>query len=578
MVKREHQDQDASSPTRKSAKFLTKRGVELRQQDRNDLSNFFALQAASFGRLVKDLEMPWYLTEVVRYFPETFENRVQNHVERNRNLWYLASTFRRHINIDERIEMFPTGISKLAFTVYKIVEINGQHLFEEFAEGQFSNAKIYYEYDSTMPVDDALKMAYKTHDYFKKVRLVPNWPNGVNSSDIKNSVIKHEITEFKFQSENREIQMICTALIAPFPHFFFKAYLCPVETEENQESKVRLDIYFDLTKFDKVSQTSGLFRVLAKYFKTHLGKQLETGQLGNTLDFVLFTPPGFDSRLYDYQKRSLKWMLEVENKDKNKERQVTHLQTSHVAQFDSMPDTFVNFLNTSFLKRSSTYYDSVDYSVNGGVLADNPGYGKTVTTLALIHSNPLSSFSSLGMTALQKFAMFPSKATLVICPNNLVEQWRLEVVEWLPSDMLCITISKMKDLHDISWLDIVLADIVIVAIGFFENKSYMKMLQENYGKQADGQSGGFYFAETMRDIISNRDERVKERGKVNLEAFYYHRVVFDEFHELDQYKNVVKEIAKNFKGDWIWGMTGTPRFKTAADIELSAKCMESLTT
>jgi SNF2 family DNA or RNA helicase len=84
--------------------------------------------------------------------------------------------------------------------------------------------------------------------------------------------------------------------------------------------------------------------------------------------------------------------------------------------------------------------------VNGVALCDNPGSGKTIVSLALIHSKP---FVSLDKIAYDMTAMVPSKATLIICPLQLAEQWRSEAMRCMPSsDIVLIPVHIHNNLID----------------------------------------------------------------------------------------------------------------------------------
>jgi SNF2 family DNA or RNA helicase len=67
--------------------------------------------------------------------------------------------------------------------------------------------------------------------------------------------------------------------------------------------------------------------------------------------------------------------------------------------------------------------------VNGAALCDNPGSGKTIVSLALIHSKP---FVSLDKIAYDLTAMVPSRATLIVCPLHLAAQWQSEALRCMP--------------------------------------------------------------------------------------------------------------------------------------------------
>jgi hypothetical protein len=68
--------------------------------------------------------------------------------------------------------------------------------------------------------------------------------------------------------------------------------------------------------------------------------------------------------------------------------------------------------------------------VNGVALCDNPGSGKTIVSLALIHSKPFVSVNSLGFDVT---SFVPSRATLIICPLHLATQWKSEALRCMPN-------------------------------------------------------------------------------------------------------------------------------------------------
>ena len=272
----------------------------------------------------------------------------------------------------------------------------------------------------------------------------------------------------------------------------------------------KLHIYFDtayLPAYESMGKLHKLLNWLKPYINSSLSRQLAKPELGNTLEFVPYdAPKGFKLSLYDYQKRSLQWMSQVEHSTDQSTRAVTRAATSHIFRFDTLPDALLNASESRLEKKVTKVMEEVDYSCKGGVLADNPGYGKTIVTLALILSNPCREISQLGMTPIQKFSMFPSKATLIVCPSNLVNQWKDEILKCLPQSIKLYTVSGIKEHRDLSWTDVMFADIVLISVKFLSNQNYKSFLVQNYGKNDEiipESDQGVYFARKMRTIIPN---------------------------------------------------------------------------
>lgn len=84
----------------------------------------------------------------------------------------------------------------------------------------------------------------------------------------------------------------------------------------------------------------------------------------------------------------------------------------------------------------------------------NLGCRKTVTLLPLVHSNPLASNKNLRMSLTDREIRLPSRASLILCPSILVNNWKAEVTKCLSSDCKCIVISKIIDHRKVSRNDI----------------------------------------------------------------------------------------------------------------------------
>ena len=100
-----------------------------------------------------------------------------------------------------------------------------------------------------------------------------------------------------------------------------------------------------------------------------------------------------------------------------------------------------------------------DVSIRGGVLADRPSFGKTVTTIALVQSEfeEFPSNEDLVDENVKSDPDLPFRieiaATLIICPPHIVEQWQEEFKKFLEEDeyvkyeiTVIKTFSELKDL------------------------------------------------------------------------------------------------------------------------------------
>ncbi|TID22279.1 c-5 cytosine-specific dna [Venturia nashicola] len=72
--------------------------------------------------------------------------------------------------------------------------------------------------------------------------------------------------------------------------------------------------------------------------------------------------------------------------------------------------------------------------VKGGVLADQPSYGKTITSLALIHQGFEDNAKEILDESDDTGDFVKLRATLIITPLHLLKQWRNEIKKFLPKE------------------------------------------------------------------------------------------------------------------------------------------------
>ncbi|KAJ3182529.1 hypothetical protein HDU85_002627 [Gaertneriomyces sp. JEL0708] len=155
--------------------------------------------------------------------------------------------------------------------------------------------------------------------------------------------------------------------------------------------------------------------------------------------------------------------------------------------------------------------------VRGGVLADEVGYGKTAITVGLID------------TARSLQAPMPTpiggaialKATLIVVPPHLVEQWPSEINKFVGRELSILKIADVKDLNRHSIADFMAVDIIVLASRIFSSDIYwghLTSLAAN-GPLPSSVNGGRHFITRYEEILDALKESVdvlQEHGAARL--------------------------------------------------------------
>ena len=222
---------------------------------------------------------------------------------------------------------------------------------------------------------------------------------------------------------------------------------------------------------------------------------------------------GFKMELRDYQLRSVNWMKSVEDIEETDHNTIV-LNEDFRIKF-KLGETSVIICNPI-----------VKEKFHGGILADDTGSGKTITALALIHTHKFT--LELQEERQKRFPDFfkynQSRASCIICPSNIYEQWKSEAERCNP-DFKIAGLSSIPECESYSVEDIINADIVIVSYQLLQNPSY-----------------------------------IKYRGKLSISQFHFHRLILDECHELESRRlSLTRKYLAKIRADYHWGLTGTPR-------------------
>ena len=189
-------------------------------------------------------------------------------------------------------------------------------------------------------------------------------------------------------------------------------------------------------------------------------------------------PDNFNVKLFEYQLRSLKWMLNIE-KDETNNKFYPYISMKHLTDHEN-----ISKLNFDIFDRLFVFGDHKVHKLlsSGGILADEIGLGKTLTSIALICKNPcvIKPNIELGSLSIKltKDNKICTGTTLIICPSHLTKQWETEILKTCPNLRLAVIMTKTHH-KKYTYLDLLDIDVMVVSLDFFTNvKWYVNI--ENY--------------------------------------------------------------------------------------------------
>jgi len=271
-------------------------------------------------------------------------------------------------------------------------------------------------------------------------------------------------------------------------------------------------------------------------------------------------PEWIKVNLYKYQRCSIRWMLEKEsNKRKISFSLGDEIEIGNVC-FD------LHSMTQNFYHKN----DRKSLTFNGGGLIDEVGLGKTLQIIAL------GCLNKSKCNDMCRGGKFYSKATLVLCPNQLCGQWIREFKDKINNKLglKVISILTKRDFDKLSYEDILNADFVIVSFTFLDNKVFTTPWVEkvssikSFHRQRWNKNDTYKIANVFSNmekslIVEDNDGKyagLKEKG-VMLQLIHWHRIVIDEFHEVYKSSGGYQYIANLLpfiKADYRWIVSATP--------------------
>ncbi|KAI5788500.1 hypothetical protein EDC01DRAFT_169203 [Geopyxis carbonaria] len=197
-------------------------------------------------------------------------------------------------------------------------------------------------------------------------------------------------------------------------------------------------------------------------------------------------PPNFITKLRPEQLRSLSWMVSQEGED--------------VIPFieEEVEESLLPHLNWRAEGRAER-----PNLVRGGVLADQVGYGKTAISIGLIDCTQDSIQLEKSMPG-----AIPVKATIIIVPGHLTNQWPSEVRKFTGGRYKVLEIKNQNMLSKITAKDIIAADIVIVSSQLFSSDAYLLNISSFSGTRRAPSSEGRRFEDWQKTALAALADQV----------------------------------------------------------------------
>ena len=359
---------------------------------------------------------------------------------------------------------------------------------------------------------------------------------------------------------------------------------------EHYVLKVQVDLRWGASEFREKGSLPIPYLRLTYHFLRSASTDIRLKDSENELPTA--DPPGFLLKLYDYQARTLTWMRRIESGDiRIKYLKDYYHPLPDPDSPDGSPFCYVSGRDIAETAKTMALYQCYteppsrfrEFPIHGGLLADIMGNGKTVTGIAHI----CSQLARTGRDAFPKLEpgleediYIPSRATLILCPNNIVDQWYSEFEKCLgpgcgelgsggPSYRI-IKIANIRHLKALSHWDLINADVIIASYGLLSNANHIGkgFVQKNgLSRQFTEHRMVKHAIPEMTDSPTTWDASVYQDLASQLPSKYlhlykWHRIIHDEFHEVIDVKTrancLLLLIRHALRATYYWGFSGTP--------------------
>lgn len=272
------------------------------------------------------------------------------------------------------------------------------------------------------------------------------------------------------------------------------------------------------------------------------------------VDLMIDDPKYMKCKLHGYQRRSIRWMIDTEKKSKK-----VHYDFNHNYQINIGRLIFDPVTKKLFDRIAQNYLE-----FKGGALIDEVGLGKTIQMINLIVLNRAVNLSLINSNP----HMLRSRATLIICPNQLCNQWAREIKKMISDNTVSVVLVLTKIHHDtLTYYDILNADIVIMSYNFISNQCFTDQITQLLDSVPRNYCASKSFKQSdVKKVIDSiaadcvSDQTILFKKNVVFPSIYWHRIIVDEFHEALTVKKyaVINNLIPLFQSEYKWAVTGTP--------------------
>ena len=316
-------------------------------------------------------------------------------------------------------------------------------------------------------------------------------------------------------------------------------------------------------------------------------------------------------KLYNYQLNDINWLNSIKNSIDSKLNTIEYNSRPYI-NFDFGKDLVEENLQETIYYQSrlipgivcSENIERLEF--NGGYLINSMGLGKTVTILCFLlekenglfnqfikdtvrlkcnyffkrgvkssnncdniintrkselfcteHSKTpfidkkVIEFENLEFFNLEDFKYsnyYKTNANLIICPTHLCDQWAKEYYINFKSNRRILLVVTYEQFSNLTFGDVLFADIIIISYNFLLNTHYKK---HKYTNRLPNQSN--------IDTLKKKIEFLSCKT-FNFNMFHFNTKIMDEVHEIIKMPNSVKienEI-RYIKSTYTWNISGTP--------------------